>query len=45
MEYLDFLKLNNFNNFQWKISIKFNNEEQMRTFINALEDANLSKFC
>ena len=41
MEYLDSSKLNNFNNYQWKISIKFNNEEQMRTFINALEDAKL----
>jgi hypothetical protein len=41
MNHLDSSKLNNFNNYQWKISIKFNNEEQMRTFINALEDAKL----
>ena len=41
MELLDSSKLNNFNNYQWKISIKFNNEEQMKTFINALEDAKL----
>ena len=39
MNNLDNSKLNNFNNYQWKFSTKFNNEEQMKTFIKVLQNA------
>ena len=39
--------LNNFDNYQWKISTQFNNEDQMKTFLKVLENtkqlANLKK--
>ena len=38
MNNLDNSKLNNFNNYQLKLFIKFNNEEQMNTFIKGLQN-------
>ena len=38
MKKLDESKLKNFDNYQWKLGIKFNNEDQMNTFIKVLQN-------
>ncbi len=38
MNNLDNTKLNNFDNYQWKISTQFNDEEQMKTFLKVLQN-------
>ncbi len=38
MNNLDNTKLNNFDNYQWKISTQFNDEDQMKTFLKVLQN-------